>query len=80
MHVNLFLFSPLHVILISFGLYYIVNSLYFPPFMLHPLSRVTSHHLSAPVFIQRPLYCIITMVAETSNPLSYRGLVFTNIF
>ena len=59
-HVNSFLFSPSHVSLIPFGLYYIFNSLYFPPIALHPLSHVTSHHLSAPVFIQRPLHCIIT--------------------
>ena len=29
MHVNIFLLSPLHVILIPFGLYYIFDSLYF---------------------------------------------------
>ena len=41
---------------VTFRHFYIFTSLYFPPFVLHPLCHVTSHHLSAPVFIQRPLY------------------------
>ena len=45
MHVNLFLFSSLHVILIPFGLYYIFNSI-FPTFCASPF---ISHDLSPSV-------------------------------
>ena len=39
---------------------FVVMHLY--AFCTHPLSHVTSHHLSAPVFIQYCLYCVITDV------------------
>ena len=75
MHVNLFLLSPC-MYLIPFGLYYIFDSLYFLPFVLHPLPHVTSHHLSAPIFIQCSLYYIIT--DEGNRIMGY--IVYTNIF
>ena len=62
MHVNLFLFSTLHVVdsyFSSFELYCILT-LCISRLCTSPVSHVTSHHPSAPVFIQCALYCIIT--------------------